>query len=134
MDNKLVGSAIFGRGLFLVRFHHKRQLARMQVLQFGARPFVQKVGVQPIRAQQRDPPLPLRPLKLGVPELSGEVGDLLIELMLGAQTVVTGESVDGEIADEESSDGVKAQRGKKRTQPFASDHVSTMACSLLTPF
>ena len=55
----------------------------------------------------------MQPLDFGAAKFGGQFGDLLLKLLLGTQTVIAGESVDGEIADEESRDGVKPERGEK---------------------
>src|SRR5688500_8880510 len=96
----------------------------MHVVQFRAGPLVQKVRVEAVRAQQGDAPLPLQPLHFGSAEFGGQFGDLLLKLLLGKQTMIAGEGVDGEIADKESRDGVETERGEKRTQPSAGDHDS----------
>ncbi len=82
-------------------------------MQFGPRPLVQKIRVQAARAQQGNAPFPLLPLDLGAAEFGGQLGDLLLKLLLGTQTVIAGKSVGGEIADEKSRDGVEPERSEE---------------------
>src|SRR5215208_5963435 len=100
-------------------------------MQFGTGPFVQKIGIQALRAQQGNTSLPFCPFNLRAAQFSGELDDLLIELLLGAQTMIAGESIEREIADKKGGDGIEAERSKKRTQPFAGDHGSSMPRALL---
>src|SRR5712691_2851160 len=68
----------------------QRQLAGVDVVEQRPGALVEHVGVEAVRFQQRDAPLPAGALGLERGELTAELRDLLVEVLLGAQPAVAG--------------------------------------------
>ena len=73
----------------------------VHIVEQRAGALVEQVGVEALGLEQRDPPLPDRPLRPNRRELPGKLGDLLVDVLPGIEAVVAGEGVDPEIADQQ---------------------------------
>src|SRR4051794_28307162 len=55
-------------------------------------------------------------------EFALEVGDPLVEVLLGQDAAIPGVGVDAEIADEQRGQGIEAECSQERANPRANDH------------
>ena len=67
----------------------------------------------------------VRVLGLERGKLAGQLGDLLVEVLLRLEPVVAGIGVDAEIADHQRRDRVERERGENGAEPLARDHAGT---------
>src|SRR5262249_38391577 len=107
-----------------VRLEHQREIARMAVVELGARPFFQEIGIDRIGSQQHPAMLPCGALTLEAVELARELTPLLDEILLRLQPVVAGMRIGPEIRDDQRRPGVEAERAQGRAQSRAADHAN----------
>src|SRR6266545_314524 len=78
---------------------HQRQVTGVHIVEQRTGALVEHVGVEAFGLEQRDAPLPNRPLGLEGRKLDRELCDLLVEIVPGLEPVIAGIGVDPEIAD-----------------------------------
>jgi hypothetical protein len=88
--------------------------------------FIEHVGIELVRFQQRDPPLPLSALELEAIEFARKRHHLLVNVLLGLEAAVAAVGIDAEIADQKPRHDVKAERGKDRAETLAGYHPANM--------
>ena len=59
-------------------------------------------------------------------ELLAQLGELLVEVLLGPQPMIAGVGVDAEIADDQRAADIEAERGEERSQLSPGDHAGKM--------
>src|SRR5262249_26720305 len=79
----------------------QRQVVRVHVVKERPRALVEQVGIEAFGLQQRDPPLPDRPLCLDRRKLRRKLSDLLVDGLPGVEAVIAGEGVHAEVAEQQ---------------------------------
>src|SRR5262249_19728806 len=100
-------------------------VARIAEIEQFASALVEQIGVDAVRTQQAQPPLPDRPLALELVEVGLHRGKLLVEIGLRAQTVVAGEGIEGKVPDEQRRERIKRNRGQDGAAAMMTDHGRT---------
>ena len=91
-----------------------RDIARIGIVEKLPGAFVEHVGVEAVGLQESDAALPARAFGLGGVEFALEVGDPLVEVLLGQDAAIAGVGVDAEIADEQRGQGIEAEGSQER--------------------
>src|SRR5215471_12271827 len=106
--------------------HHHHDVARIRVIEEGARPLINHVGIKTVGFEQRHAPLPLIVFGFGLVKLSRQFRDLAIEVFLRLEAAIAGIGVDAEIADQQRRHYVETERRQKRSELWACDHDAMM--------
>ena len=88
------------------------QVARVGIADQCAGTFVQHIGIDAVGTQKRDPTFPVCPFGLEPGKFTLHGGKLLLEVLLGAQPVIAGKGVRGEIAYEQGGKNIKTEDGQ----------------------
>ena len=106
-----------------------RDIARIGIVEKLPGAFVEHVGVEAVGLQESDAALPSRAFGLGGVEFALEVGDPLVEVLLGQDAAIAGVGVGAKIADEQRGQGIEAECSQERANPWANDHGAISAAS-----
>src|SRR5262252_8871570 len=68
----------------------EHQVMGVNIVEQCAGTLVEQVGIEALRLEQRDPPLPGRTLRLHGRELAGKLRDLLVDVLPGIEPVIAG--------------------------------------------
>src|SRR5581483_2639632 len=104
------------------RVEQQSNVARVAVVEERPGTLVQHVRIDLVGAQKGDAALPGRVLELEARQLDIHLGDLAVEILLRAQSVVAGKRVDAEITDVQGCKRIQAQCGQNRTPPTIDNH------------
>src|SRR6266545_2100450 len=100
----------------------EHQVMGVHIVQQRTGALIEQVGVEALGLEERDPPLPERPLRIDRREFPGELGDLLVDVLPGIEAVIAREGVDPKIAHQKRGGEVEAKRCQNRSKPPAGDH------------
>ena len=106
-----------------------RDIARIGIVEKLPGALVEHVGVDAVGLQKRDAALPARALGPGGVEFALEVGDPLVEVLLGQDAAIAGGGVEAEIADEQRGQGIEAEGSQESANSRANDHGAISAAA-----